>query len=174
MLEEVQKELSAFGRAVVKQSRTNLTKMKRNDTKDLYHSLSFEAKAHARSFSFSFYMLDYGAYIDEGVRGVGGVRKTTSKYNRSNNKGKMWKQNAPNSPFSFKANKKPSPKHFKEWAKRKGISPFAVSYSVWKQGIKPSLFFTKPFEQAFAKLPDEMIEKFGLDIDTFLEQALNN
>jgi len=34
---------------------------------------------------------------------------------------------------------------------------------IFAQGIKPSLFFTKPFEAAFKRLPDELIEKFGLD-----------
>lgn len=172
MLDAVHKELSTFGRYVVKQSRTKLTKLGRNNTKQLYDSLGFEIKTHKNSFSFRFHMQDYGEFIDEGVRGIGGVRKTTSKFNPSNNKGKMWKQNAPNSPFSYK-DKKPSPRHFEKWAKDKGISPFAVSYSVFHQGIAPSLFFTSPFQKAFDRLPDTLIEKFALDLDTFLEQTLN-
>ena len=31
-------------------------------------------------------------------------------------------------------------------------------------GIKPSLFFTKPFEAAFKKFPDQLVEKYGLDM----------
>jgi len=34
------------------------------------------------------------------------------------------------------------------------------------------LFFTKPFEQGFKKLPDELIEKFGLDVEDFLAFTL--
>jgi len=34
------------------------------------------------------------------------------------------------------------------------------------------LFFTKPFEQAFKKLPDELTESFGLDVEDFLAFAL--
>ena len=41
--------------------------------------------------------------------------------------------------------------------------------SIYKKGIKPSLFFTKPFEQAFKKLPEELTEAFGLDIRNFLQ-----
>ena len=36
-------------------------------------------------------------------------------------------------------------------------------------GIKPSLFFTKPFEAAFKKLPDELVEKYGLDMEELFE-----
>lgn len=40
---------------------------------------------------------------------------------------------------------------------------------------KPSLFFTKPFETAFKKLPDELVEKFGLDaINLFKETQFKN
>ena len=37
-------------------------------------------------------MADYGKYQDQGVRGVGGVRKSTSVFKKTNNKGKLWKQ----------------------------------------------------------------------------------
>jgi hypothetical protein len=30
-------------------------------------------------------------------------------------------------------------------------------------GIKPSLFFTKPFEKAYKNLPDDLVAKYGLD-----------
>ena len=34
------------------------------------------------------------------------------------------------------------------------------------------MFFTKPFEQAFKKLPTELKEKFGLDVEDFLAYSL--
>ena len=151
--EEVQKELSAFGKYVVKQSRSMLTKGRHNDSKKLYNSIGFDLKVMRQSFSMSFFMQDYGAYQDEGVRGAYSNKK------------------APNSPFRFKRNKKISPRHFKQWAKKRGISPFAVARSVWTKGLKPTMFFTKPFEDAFLRLPEDVIEKFGLDVDEFLEQV---
>jgi hypothetical protein len=36
------------------------------------------------------------------------------------------------------------------------------------------MFFTKPFEAAFKRLPDDLIEKFGLDIEDFLKFTTNN
>lgn len=50
---------------------------------------------------------------------------------------------------------------------------FLIARSIFKKGIKPSLFFTKPFEQAFKKLPDELKDKYGLDIQDFLAFTLN-
>jgi hypothetical protein len=33
------------------------------------------------------------------------------------------------------------------------------------KGIKPSMFFTKPFNVGFERLPKELQEKFGIDIE---------
>jgi hypothetical protein len=49
---------------------------------------------------------------------------------------------------------------------------FLIARSIYKKGIKGSMFFTKPFEQAFKKLPTELKEKFGLDVEDFLAYSL--
>lgn len=175
MLEELQKELSKFGKAVVKDSIKNL--QKKNDTSNLAGSLGFDSKVHKNSFSFSFYMQDYGDFVDKGVKG-----KDPSLV-------KNGKQKGGNSPYSFNS-KKPPMKPIMEWAKRKNIRlrdkdgkfakgnyrtiGFILQKRIFAQGMKPSLFFTKPFEKHFDNLPDTLIEKFGLDLDTFIEQTLNN
>ena len=33
----------------------------------------------------------------------------------------------------------------------------------YEKGIKPTLFFTKPFEAAFKNLPEDLVEVFGLE-----------
>jgi hypothetical protein len=118
-------------------------------------------------------MEEYGAFVDEGVQG------------------KMTTSIAPNSPFRFgsgSGKKGGLTKAIEKWIKRKGIKgrgkdgrfitdkslTFLISRSIYQHGIKPSLFFTKPFEKAFDRLPNEVLEQFGLDIDEFIEQTLNN
>ena len=32
---------------------------------------------------------------------------------------------------------------------------------------------TKPFEKAFERLPDELVEAYGLDVEQFLEYTIN-
>jgi len=175
-LKDTQDALNAFGKYVVQQSRSKLTQSNKNASKRLYESLGYELKVMPNSFSMAFLMEEYGKYQDKGVRGVGGTRKTTSRFNKKNNRGKIWKQKGGNSPFSFKegANSVPSVKHFEAWSRSKGLNAFAVRQSVYRQGIKPSLFFTKPFEAAFKNLPDDIVEAFGLDVENFLKTTINN
>jgi hypothetical protein len=173
MLESVQYEMGRFAKSVVKQSKANLTRSGHKDTNNLYGSLGYDLQVHKNSFSLAFYMEEYGAFVDEGVQG----KMTTSR--------------APNSPFRFgsgSGKKGGLTKAIEKWIKRKGIKgrgkdgrfitdkslTFLISRSIYQHGIKPSLFFTKPFEKAFDRLPDEVLEQFGLDIDEFIEHTLNS
>lgn len=151
--------LIRFGKFVVQQARSNLTKGKHNFNKSLYNSLQYNIFYAEDGFTMTFSMEEYGQYQDLGVKGAGGTRKTTSAFNRRNNKGKIWKQKAPNSPFKYK-DKKPPVSAFKEWAQSKGLNPYAVRESVYRQGIAPTKFFTTPFRLGFNKLPPEIAAAF--------------
>ena len=149
--------LIKFGKYVIQQARSNLTKGKHNFNKTLYNSLRYSVYYSNDKFSMSFFMEDYGKFQDKGVRGAGGTRKSTSAFKRTNNKGKIWKQKAPNSPFAYK-DKKPPVSAFKDWAQSKGLNPFAVRESVFRQGITPTKFFSTPFNIAINKLPPEIAD----------------
>jgi len=167
--------LDKFGKFVVQQSKSNLTKKDKKDTSALYNSMDYDVKVSAKgNFEFTFFMEEYGDYVDKGVRGAGGVRKTTSQFKSTNNKGKLWKIKGKNSIYKFGKSGGISPKHFEDWAKRKGLSPFAVAKSVYHQGLETTNFFTRPFELAFAKLPDEILKAFDLDIDKLLSSTRKN
>ncbi len=45
---------------------------------------------------------------------------------------------------------------------------FLIARSIFEKGIKPSLFFTKPFERAFKRLPEDLREAFGEDLNKLL------
>jgi hypothetical protein len=159
---EVQKALERFRDHVVSISKRNLTNKQKNSSKKLYNSIKGKVKANPNSFELEFSMEDYGVYQDAGVSG------TKKKYN---------------TPYSYKS-KMPPVKAFDKWLVRKGIAPrdkgkftsrkslaFLIARSVYRNGIKPSLFFTKPFEAAYKNLPQELIDKYGLDaIELFNEQ----
>lgn len=166
-LKETQEALNAFAKYVIQQSRSNLTKDKKNVSGGLYDSLDYEINVGPNSFSLSFLMEDYGQYIDVGVRG------TKSSYIGSQY-----------STFKY-TTKKPPMQPLADWAKKKNIRlrdekgrfkkgdyrtiGFILQRSIFEKGIKPSLFFTKPFEKAFKRLPDDLIERFALDIDDLFE-----
>tara|TARA_R100001460_G_scaffold22880_1_gene46437 strand:+ start:261 stop:749 length:489 start_codon:yes stop_codon:yes gene_type:complete len=157
-LKETRNALNNFAKYVIKQARTNLTKSKKNSSKKLYNSLDYNVNVAKDSISVVFEMEDYGQFQDQGVSG----KKT--KYN---------------TPFSYKSKMPPS-KSFSEWVVRKGLKgtrdkkgrfiprkslQYLIARSVFMFGIKPSMFFTKPFETGFERLPKELQEKFGIDIE---------
>jgi hypothetical protein len=166
--------LNSFAKYVIQQSRSNLSKSNKNSSKSLYNSIDKEIQVSANSFRLAFLMEDYGKFIDKGVQG-------------SNPSGiKNGVQKAPNSPYKFKSKSIPT-KVLDKWVIKKGIAPrnkagkflsrqgikFAIAKSIALQGIKPSLFFTKPFEAAFKNLPDELVEAYGLDVEQFLQYTIN-
>ncbi len=51
---------------------------------------------------------------------------------------------------------------------------FILQKRIFAQGIKPSLFFTKPFTRAFKNLPEEVVDAFGLDLTDLLKTTKNN
>ena len=163
MLNNVKDSLNKFAKYVAQQSRTNLTKGKKNVSKSLYNSIDYDLTVSPNSFSLSFIMDEYGMYQDKGVSG------TQKKYN---------------TPFKY-TNKMPPIKPLADWAKFKNIRlrnakgqfakgnyktiGFLISRSIYRKGIKPSLFFTKPFEKAFLNLPNQVVEAFALDINDLLD-----
>jgi hypothetical protein len=165
-LTKTQEALEAFKSFVIQQARTRLTKGRKNVSKGLYDSLKGYVKEMPNSILVEFEMDEYGVYQDKGLSG------TQKKYN---------------TPFSYKS-KMPPIKPLADWAKAKNIRlrdeqgkfkkgnyntiGYLIARSIYRKGIKPSLFFTKPFEQAFEKLPNELVDKFGLDVEDFLAYTL--
>ena len=150
-------ELNKFAKYVIQQSRSNLSKGKKNVSKELYNSLGYEISQSGSTMSLGFDMVDYGKFQDRGVSG------TEKKYN---------------TPYKY-TNKMPPAKAFDKWTVRKGIAPrgkggkfekrkglnYAIAKSIYKKGIRPSMFFTKPFAAAFKRLPDELVEAYSVGIE---------
>jgi len=166
MLKNVQQELNRFAKYVIQQSRTNLTKGKKNSSKALYNSLDYNLNVSPNSFSMSFIMEGYGIFQDKGVSGI------KKKYN---------------TPYSY-TNKMPPPSKMDKWIVRKGLKgirgkdgkfisrkslQFMIARSIYNNGIKPSLFFTKPFEKAFKNLDKDIIKAYQLDVEELLKFTTN-
>lgn len=163
--EKTYKYLNSFAKYIIQQSKSNLTRQGKNVNKKLYNSLDKEIEVGANSFRLAFLMEDYGAYQDKGVSG------TEKKYN---------------TPFSYKT-KRPPLKPITNWVSSKRIqfkkedgkfmsyesTSYLIRNAIYRKGIKPSLFFTKPFEKAFERLPDELVEAYGLDVEKFLQYTIN-
>ena len=124
------------------------------------------------SFELGFKMQDYGQFQDLGVRG----KSSSSR--------------APRSPFKFGTGsgvKGGLTNGIDNWVKRKRIqfknrklgkfmsyenTAFLIRNSIYNKGLKPTMFFSKPFEDGFLRLPDDVIQAYGLDVENFLKFTL--
>lgn len=157
-LEETKHILNKFAKYVVQQAKSELTRKKKNVTKNLYNSIDYKINQYKESIDLLFSMEDYGAFQDLGVSG------TKTKYN---------------TPYRY-TNKMPPSKAFSQWVVRKGLEgtrdkegkfvprkslQYAVARGIFEHGIKPSFFFTKPFQNAFKYIPQELRDAFVFDIE---------
>jgi len=115
----------------------------------------------------------YGQFIDKGVSGTK-VRRNTPYRFRS----KGGKQGLKGMP---------PPSAFDQWRIRKGIAPrddkgrflprkaanFAIARSIFEKGIKPSLFFTTPFNKAFEDLNQTILDDFNVQITKTFKKLEN-
>ena len=159
--DNIQDVLNNFRDSVIRDAQKNL--QSQNTTGNLSRSLKSYVKESKNSIQISFEMDEYGFFQDRGVKGTkSGKSLDGYKY----------------------TNKMPPPKAFDKWAIKKGIAPrdikgkfksrkglnFALAKSIFEKGIKPTMFFTKPFEKYYKKLPEELIEKYGFDMEKLFDQ----
>ena len=155
------KALEEFRDFVIQNAKQNLST--KNASGKLKDSFKATVKVMPNSMTFMFEMEQYGWYQDKGVSGV------KQKYN---------------TPFSYKT-KMPPPSKLDKWIVRRGLAPrdkgkftgrkslqFLIARSIFEKGIKPSLWFTKPFEQGFKGLPDTLIDRYGLESEKLFNQIM--
>jgi hypothetical protein len=180
---EIMKAYSAFGKYVVQQGRTNLskkTKSPNNYTGALYNSLKYlPPKESNGKVIMSILMDSYGMFQDAGVYG-----SNPSLVKDGTQKGKA--TNTIFGRYSYKS-KMPPMKPLMDWAKFNKIRfrdkktgkyksgnykaiGFWLQKRIFAQGIKPTLWFTKPFRAAFQRLPQELAEAFAADLALNLKQ----
>lgn len=174
----VSDSLNRFGKLVVKEAKTALTKKKKNASKELYDSLSYEFKENKNSFELSINMSEYGKFIDKGVTGKGQNPKKQVfkslggfKFGSGNFKGKggEWKKRIDK--WMYSRGIAPRDKKTGRFIKRDTVN-YLIRRSIYTHGLEPTLFLTKPFESAFKSLPDELINAYGLEVDKLLSDVL--
>ena len=163
--------LEKFRDDVVSEARKQLAAKSKNSSGKLSDSIKGDVRQMPNSIGIYFTMEDYGNFQDRGVDGL---------------------QVKHGAPYSFKKGfpSRSMLASLDKWVVKRGIAPrkasgqfvtrqglkFAIAKSIFRKGIKPSFFFTKPFEDAFKQLPDELIQKYGLDMEkdllTILQENL--
>lgn len=160
-LDNFRKALEVFRDKVIEDSKKNLKSLNKGGGNLEKSIKGGDVKVTERSVQFEIEMANYGVFQDKGVSGI------KKKYN---------------TPYSYKS-KMPPPSKLDKWTVKKGIAPrddkgrfisrkslqFAIARSIFYNGIKPSLFFTKPFQKYSKGLPTELESAFALDTEAFLE-----
>ena len=169
-MDAIEKYLESFGRYVVQQSRTNLTKGKKNVTKDLYNSIKFNVTPTNKGYNISFSMDSYGEFVDKGVSGNKKIQEFTTFDGRK-----------VASPFKYTSEQPPA-KPLAKWVSMRGIKgrdkktgryitnmslAFLIAKKIKRDGIKSLSFFQRPLGLGLNRLPNDMI--LGLK-----EEILNN
>jgi len=113
------------------------------------------------TLKFQILMEDYATFVDKGVSG------TETKYD---------------TPYSY-TDKMPPPSSLDKWTVRKGIAPrddkgrfmprktlqFLIARSIFKGGIKPSLFYTKPYHKYLKSISKRLDKQYRVDVMDFTE-----
>jgi hypothetical protein len=151
--ENTKKVLDKFGKYLVKESRKNLTRKKKNVTNSLYESLDYDLKAMPNSFEFDFLMNEYGEWVDKGRKA--GKNPPFSPLRK-------WVQDRR---IQFRSNKG----KFQTYDQ----TAWAIVKSIGKKGIPASNFYSRPFQLGYQKLPNEIVEAYALDVEEFLDFTID-
>lgn len=165
----VQQALNEFGASVVERARQNLKTGGRYGTHNasgaLSKSLNYKAKENKNSIEFDFYAEDYWKQLDYGTKGS----ESSSK--------------APNSPYRANASRAAIDK----WVIRKGIQGVrgaggqfvnrklmvaSITSSINRTGTFETRFFRNAFDLEYKDFDNNIVEKYGLDLESFLKFTL--
>ncbi len=193
-LDELNKMFNDFGKYMVTESQKNLQTDKKGGG-PLYNSITYDVDDSNGKFVFTFSMQDYGEFQDKGVKGADPSKLSPNAQIKG--------QQAPNSPYRFgsgsaKGTWKTFVQSVAAWAQiknirlrqyktvngvRKSTGKFAkgnyesigyvIAKNIYNRGLKPSFFYTKPFNKAFEQLPDELFESFAIDVEHGFNEQIN-
>ena len=164
---ETQSVLKLYRDLIIEEAKGNLQRQKKSASGDLYNSIQgTDRYEKGKLVEAGIEMEDCGLVLDKGISGV------KKKYN---------------SPYSHK-DKMPPINKLDKWSVRRGIAPrdakgrfiprksllWMISRGIYNNGIKPSLFMTKPFEKYMDKLPVELATAFTEDSKVYLELQLKD
>jgi len=150
------KAIEDFRDGIVNSAKANLAMQGRNASGKLSDSIEGSTVTESKGeFVFDIEMELYGEFLDKGVNGI---------------------KSAYTTPYSYK-NKMPPPSKLDKWIVKRNIAPrdkkgkfisrksiqFLIARGIFKNGIKPSLFFTNAYNQMSKNVGEKILEAIKLD-----------
>jgi len=169
---EIYKALDRFVKHVTSRAKANLTNGDRNVSKRLYNSIKGEVTINSERTTVKFFMDKYGDFQDQGVKGKNSSAK------------------APNSPFKFGSGRGKAgglTQSIQKWVEARRFqfkdrksgkfmsyraTAFLITRSIYSKGLKPTLFFTKPYQAALKNLPQELAKEYGLEVKKLFKETI--
>ena len=172
--------LKKFGKSVVRNSRRRLKKEKGNT--NLSKSIKYKVEEKKGNLNVTFSMDKYGPFLDKGVKG-----KNPSNISPN---AKIKGQQAPKSPYKFGSGTKRGT--FKQFVKKMAVFAqkknirfrqgktgkfakgnyqsigYIIASNIYNRGLKPTMFFSKPFGQAMKTYAKKASEAIAKDIEESL------
>ena len=166
--EYISKVLNEFGERVSKLAKINIGatrtvngKRRRIDNSgDLRKSIRYDVEVFKNSVGFYIEMEAYGKYVDQGRKPGKGIPVETLK---------QWIKSKPVRLRDLKTGS-----FIEQTESRINSLSFLINRKIKEKGIAATNFLSDPFSEEFKKLPDDLIEAFGLDVDEFLKQQFND
>ena len=148
--------LEEYANYVITKAKENLAKGGKFGSYDKSGALSNSLSYKIEKGKVSFLGENYGVFLDQGVKGA------ESTYPESRTSSHKY------------TNKMPPSSVFDKWSIKSGIAPrdkkgrfikrkslnFLIARSIYRKGIRATMFFTKPFEDALPLFEDTMAEAF--------------
>ena len=186
--------LASFGKKQVKDAKNRLKRNKKGDGA-LYDSIDYEVQGNfTLRPSVRFNMNDYGAFVDTGVEGIGGVfYKGTDKEKRVKKRKPLKGQDGQWANTIFGLNQLPkftgkwkmiNTKALDKWVIKKGLDgtrdakgrfmtrsamKIAIASSIYKKGLKGTGFFSKPLLLNMIDMKDEVEKALVKDLESLLK-----
>ncbi len=169
---EIYKALDRFVKHVTSRAKANLTNGDRNVSKRLYNSIKGEVTINSERTTVKFFMEKYGDFQDQGVKGKNSSAK------------------APNSPFKFGSGRGKEgglSQSIQKWVEARRFqfkdrktgkfmsyraTAFLITRSIYSKGLKPTLFFTKPYQAALKNLPQDLAKEYGLEVKKLFKESI--
>lgn len=169
---EIYKALDRFVKHVTSRAKANLTNGDRNVSKRLYNSIKGEVTINSERTTVKFFMEKYGDFQDQGVKGKNSSAK------------------APNSPFKFGSGRGKEgglSQSIQKWVEARRFqfkdrktgkfmsyraTAFLITRSIYLKGLKPTLFFTKPYQAALKNLPQDLAKEYGLEVKKLFKESI--
>lgn len=165
---ETEKALQEFVKSIVDESKENLNTKGINASGDLNKSIKGNVNVGDNSIEVTIEGENYLKFIDRGVKGV----KSGSSLSDYAFKSKGGKRGLKGMPPPNKLTTYMKRRTGKFLGRDRKQIGFATAVKVFYYGIKPTQFFTTPFEKAFERLPEDLVKAYALDVESFIEFTL--